>query len=306
VSTTEKKIEAATRTRTPSVKPPKRWGFTDEQLATHPTVYRDDLLKGQTVLVSGGGSGLGRAMAYLFARLGADVMICGRREDMLAATAAGIKQHLGRSIGYKAMTIRDPQMVEDLVKATWDKFGRLDVLVNNGGGQFPQAAIDFTQKGWLAVIDTNLNGSWYMMQSAARQWQAHGRGGSIVSIVANVTRGMPQVAHTCAARAGVIGLTKTLSTEWAPLKIRVNCVSPGSIATDGLNVYPPGAAEEFRYSNPMKTLGDAYDIAQAVVYLSADTGKFITGEVLTVDGGNNQWGDVWPGLKPDYFKLEDR
>ena len=107
-----------------------------------------------------------------------------------------------------------------LVNETWERFGRLDVLVNNGGGQFPQAAVDFSQKGWLAVIDTNLNGSWYMMQAAARQWQKRNTGGSIVSIVANVTRGMPQVAHTCAARAGVIALSKTLSTEWAPLKIR--------------------------------------------------------------------------------------
>lgn len=306
LSTTEKKITAPPRARTASVSPPRRWGFTDEQLATHPTVYRDDLLAGMTFLVSGGGSGLGRAMAYLFARLGANVMICGRREALLEATADGIKRHLGRSVGFKAMTIRDPQMVDELVQHTWDTFGRLDVVVNNGGGQYPQAAIDFTQKGWLAVIDTNLNGSWYMMQSAARQWQQRGTGGSIVNIVANVTRGMPQVAHTCAARAGVIYLSKTLSTEWAELKIRVNCVSPGSIATDGLNVYPPGAADEFKYSNPMKSLGDAYDIAQAVVYLSASTGKFITGEVLTVDGGNNQWGDVWPGLKPDYFKINDR
>jgi NAD(P)-dependent dehydrogenase (short-subunit alcohol dehydrogenase family) len=304
VSTTEKRIEIAARAKDRDVRQQKRWGFTDEQLATHPTVYRDDLLAGKTFLVSGGGSGMGRGMAYLFARLGANVMICGRRQEMLQGTADGIKKYLGKTIALRAMTIRDPQMVDALVQETWDRFGGLDVLVNNGGGQFPQAAVDFSQKGWLAVIDTNLNGSWYMMQAAARQWQKHGVGGSIVSIVANVTRGMPQVAHTCAARAGVIALSKTLSTEWAPLKIRVNCVSPGSIATDGLNVYPPGAAEEFRFSNPMKSLGDVYDIAQAVVYLSAETGKFITGDVLTVDGGNNQWGDVWPGLKPDYFKLD--
>ena len=204
------------------------------------------------------------------------------------------------------MSIRDPDAVASLIEATYARFGRLDTLVNNGGGQFPQAAIDFSVKGWLAVIDTNLNGTWYMMQSAARRWQAEGRPGNIVNIVAMVWRGMPQVAHTCAARAGVIYLSKTVSTEWAPLKIRVNCVASGSIDSAGLNVYERRDAELFKYSNPLHEFGDVLDIAQAVVYLSAPTGKFITGEVLVVDGGNNQFGDVWPAGKPDYYEVPQR
>ena len=284
---------------------PRDWGFTDEQLANHPTVFKPDLLKGKVFLVSGGGSGMGRAMAYLFARLGADVMICGRRSEKLDETAAGIEKLIGRRVATQAMTIREPDQVDALVDATYARFGRLDVVVNNGGGQFPQPAIDFSVKGWLAVIDTNLNGTWYMMQSAAKQWRDRNEPGSIVNIVANVWRGMPQVAHTCAARAGVIYLSKTLSTEWAPLGIRVNCISPGSISTEGLNVYPEAAVEHFAKSNPLRTLGDVYDIAQGVVYLSADTAKFITGEVMVIDGGNAQWGDVWPGGKPDYFRVDD-
>lgn len=284
-------------------RPWKRWGFSDEELAKQPLVFRDDLLAGQVALISGGGSGMGRAMAYVFARLGADVMICGRREEKLQETAAGIAKHVGKDIGYKAMTIRDPDQVSALIDDTWKRFGRLDTLVNNGGGQYPQAAIDFTPKGWNAVIDTNLNGSWYMMQAAAKRWRDAQQPGNIVTIVANVWRGMPQVAHTCAARAGVIYLSKTLSTEWAQYGVRVNCVSPGSIATDGLNVYEPAAAELFKYSNPMHTLGDAIDVAQAVVYLAAPSGKFVTGEVVVVDGGNNQIGDVWPGGTPERFKV---
>lgn len=284
---------------------PRQWGFTDEQLATRPTVFRDNLLAGQVFLVSGGGSGIGRGMAYLLVRLGADVMICGRRAEKLEETAAGIRKHLGRDVGTHAMTIREPDQVEALIDATFARFGRLDTLVNNGGGQFPQAAIDFTPKGWLAVIDTNLNGTWYMMQAAARQWRERGQGGHIVNIVATVWRGMPQVAHTCAARAGVIYLSKTVATEWAPLGVRVNCVAPGAIATDGLNVYPDGVPERFASTNPLKRLGDVYDVAEAVVYVSASSGKFVTGEVVVVDGGHSAWGDTeWPGGKPEYFSVD--
>lgn len=280
-----------------------RWGFTDGELALHPTVYRDDLLQDQVVLISGGGSGIGKAMAFLFARLGAKVVICGRQEAKLSATAAAIKDHCGAAIDHQAMTIRDPEQVHQLLQQTWRRHGRLDHLINNGGGQFPQAAIDFSVKGWNAVIDTNLNGTWHMMQAAARLWRDHDHGGTITNIVANVNRGMPQVAHTCAARAGVIYLSKTLATEWAPLKIRVNCVSPGSIETEGFDVYPDEGSATFADSNPMRRLGDVFDIAEAVVYLVAPSGKFITGEVLTVDGGNQQWGDVWPAGQPDYFKI---
>ena len=283
---------------------PRQWGLTDEELATRPTVFRPDLLAGKVYVVSGGGSGIGRGITYLLARLGGDVMICGRRADKLEETAGGIRKLLGREIATHAMTIRDPEQVEGMIAATFERFGRLDVLVNNSGGQFPQAAIDFSVKGWNAVIDTNLNGTWYMMQAAARQWRDRGQSGNIVNIVATIWRGMPQVAHTCAARAGVIYLSKTVATEWAPLGIRVNCIAPGAIATEGLNVYPDGVPERFATTNPLKRMGDVQDIAEAVVYVAADSGKFVTGEVIVVDGGHSTWGDTeWPGGRPDYFDV---
>jgi citronellol/citronellal dehydrogenase len=283
---------------------PHDWGFADEQLATLETVYRPGLLDGKVFVVSGGGTGIGRGISYLLARLGANVMICGRRQEMLDETAAGIRKHVGREIATHAMTIRDPEQVHRLLAETFERFGRLDTIVNNGGGQFPQNAIDFSVKGWKAVIDTNLSGAWYMMQTAARAWRDRSEAGNIVNIVATVWRGMPQVAHTTAARAGVIYLSKTLATEWAPLNIRVNCVAPGAIATSGLNVYPDGAVDHFAHTNPMKRMGDVQDIAEAVVYLSATSGKFVTGETLVVDGGHTCWGDTeWPGGKPEYFRV---
>ncbi len=279
------------------------YGMTDEQLATQPVVYRGDLLAGKVALISGGGSGLGRAMAFLFSRLGAEVMICSRSEDKLKSTSASIKKLLGRDVPYQAMTIRDPEQVEKFMDSAWQRYGRVDYLVNNAGGQYPQSAIDFSVKGWNAVIDTNLNGTWYMMQAAARHWRDRGEPGCIVNIVANVGRGMPTVAHTCAARAGVIYLSKTVSTEWAPLNIRVNCVSPGAVETEGFRVYTPEVVTRFKDSNPMRRVGDAFDVAQAVVYLCAPSGKFMTGEVVAVDGGQQQWGEFWSAGIPDYFKL---
>jgi citronellol/citronellal dehydrogenase len=280
---------------------PRRYGRTDEELASLPLNFRADLFAGRSVLVSGAGSGIGKATAYWFARLGAKVALTGRKPEKLEATAAGLRA-LGAEVLVCAGSIRSPEDVERVIDETWTAFGALDILVNNAGGQFPQAAIDFSVKGWNAVIDTNLNGTWYMMQAAARKWRDAGRPGSIVNVVTVVWRGMPGVAHTCAARAGVIYLSKTLAIEWAPLGIRVNCVAPGAIATEGMNVYPPEAQASLPKSNLMQRFGEVEDIADAICYLAGPSGGFVTGEVLVVDGGNQVWGDQWTIPRPSYFE----
>ncbi|RMB12109.1 SDR family oxidoreductase [Eilatimonas milleporae] len=287
---------------TPALVTPDYSGMSLENLAKTATVYRSDLLAGQTAVISGGGSGMGRAMAVLYARLGADVVICGRREEKLAEVRDAIKEYVGREISYQALTIRDADAVDDFMRDAFDRHDGIDVLINSAGGQFSQDAIDFSRKGWLAVIDTNLNGTWWMMQSAARLWRERDEPGNIINVVATVERGMPQSAHSCAARAGVIYLSKTVSTEWAPLKIRVNCIAPGAIQSEGVTQYPDEALKDFPLANPMKRFGSVWDIAQGAVYLTADTSNFVTGEVLTIDGGMSQYGWVWPIGKPDYFK----
>jgi citronellol/citronellal dehydrogenase len=282
----------------------KTFGFTDAELLAEPTVFDKTLLQGKTVLVSGAGSGLGRAIALLCGRLGANMVICGRDAKKLDGIQATLKG-LGVQVDSRAMTIRDPEMVNDFITGVFDRHRNLDVLVNNAGGQFPQPAIDYTVKGWNAVIDTNLNGTWYMMQAAARQWRDRKLSGNIVNIVAVVERGLPDLAHTCAARAGVIGLSRTVAVEWAPLEIRVNCVAPGCVETEGFGLYPPEAAWRYQHtSNPMLRAGHPMDVAESVVYLAAPSGKFITGEVIDIDGGQRMWGEFWGHSRPAWAKME--
>ena len=266
------------------------------------TVYRSDLFKGKVALVSGGGSGIGRASALLFARLGATVVICGRTLEKLEKVVA-FAQGKGANMTAMTVNVREPEAVDALYKQIHEKFGRLDYVVNNAGGQFPQNAIDYAPKGWMAVVNNNLNGTWFMMQRAAQYWREQKTPGSIVNIVVVIERGMPGVAHTVAARAGIIGASRTVAVEWAPMGVRVNCVAPGLTATEGLDVYPPEAVKEFPLANPLKRPGTPMEIAESVIYLSASSGSFITGEVLTVDGGGKLWGELWTAGRPDYYAL---
>jgi citronellol/citronellal dehydrogenase len=275
---------------------------TDEELATMPLPFAQDLFAGKTVVVSGAGSGIGRATAHWIARAGGRLVLCGRRVERLESVAHRIRDY-GADALVHPVSIRDANAVAALFDTAWQHFGRIDVLINSAGGQFAQAAIDFSVKGWNAVIDTNLNGTWYMMQSAARRWRDDGLGGAIVNVTAMVTRGMPGVAHTCAARAGVIHLSKTLAIEWAPLGIRINCVAPGVIGSEGMNTYPEEVRRAYPGTNLLKRLGQVEEVATAICYLASPAAAFVNGEVLAVDGGAQLWGDLWTVARPDYFDV---
>jgi citronellol/citronellal dehydrogenase len=279
---------------------PAKAGLTDAQLAVHPTVYAADALKDQVVVVSGGSGGIGRAVAWLFARLGAHVVVTGRNREKLDALVADLA---GRNFKASAgvADIREPDSVDAMFDTIWAAHGRVDGLINCAGGQFPQPAIDFSVKGWNAVIDTNLSGTWFMMQAAAKRWRDHKHAGSIVNIVVVTTHGLYGIAHTVAARSGVIGLSRAVAVEWAPLNIRVNCVAPGVIETEGWNVYSKEARAAYPRSNPMMRAGSPWDVAEACAYLAGPSGRFVTGETLTVDGGGQHWGETWTTGKPGYF-----
>ncbi|MGQ0701489.1 MAG: SDR family NAD(P)-dependent oxidoreductase [Panacagrimonas sp.] len=272
-----------------------------ESLWNTDTVYRTGLFKHKVALICGGGSGIGRATALLFARLGARVVITGRTQEKLDRVVEFALVKGAEMCGFAA-NVREHEQVVQLFEHVEASYGAPDYVVNSAGGHFPQHAIDFSPKGWNAVIANNLNSTWFTMQRAAQRWRDLGRGGSIVNVIVVTERGMPGVAHTVAARAGIIGAVRTVAVEWAPLGIRVNCVAPGLTATEGLDVYPPEGKREFPLANPMKRTGTPMEIAEACVYLSASSGSFITGEVLTVDGGGRLWGEFWTAGRPEWFR----
>lgn len=274
--------------------------LSEETLASRELPFRNDLLTDMVVLITGGGGGIGRTIAWTCARLGAHVIVTGRSQEKLDSIVTSLRK-AGLKADGKTCNIRSHEQVSALFADISETIGSIDILVNNAGGQFPLAAIDISPKGWHAVIETNLTGTWNMMQNAAIAWKNTNHPGSIINIIAVTDRGMPGVAHTCAARAGVEALTKTVAVEWAEFKIRVNSIAPGAIATEGQRVYSDEARARALRSNPMLRFGDACDVADAVIFIGSPMGKFITGEKLDIDGGGKLWGEFWVSDKPDYF-----
>ena len=242
-------------------------------------IYNEELLVGKTALVTGGATGLGRAIALGLSRVGAKVVIVSRQEEVLINAAKEISDEAGREVSYDVVDIRNVESVEQLSH----RHANIDILVNNAGGQFPQKARDFTPNGWRSVIDLNLNGTWNMTQAFGNK-MLEGAGGSICQIIATVGRGIPGIAHSASARAGVLELSRTLAFEWGP-KVRVNCVAPGQFRTDAFDsTYEDGVGDGF-VEQPLPDIGDVSDIANGVIFLVSSAARFITGEILYVDGG---------------------
>ncbi len=254
-----------------------------------------DLLAGRTALVTGGGTGLGRAIALGLSAAGASVVVAARKQDRLRTAADEISAVTGNAVDVDVVDIRDRSSVEALA-------GRhdADILVNNAGGQFPQKARDFSPNGWASVIDLNLNGTWAMTQVFGNQMLDRGSG-SIVQIVAIVGRGIPGIAHSAAARAGVVELSRTLAFEWGP-SVRVNCVAPGAFRTDGWEATYDEQVGNDMSGVPMPYPGRPSDIANAVVFLASPAAAYVTGECLYVDGGHVLHGPISalpPGSYPE-------
>ncbi len=253
------------------------------------SILRRDLFRDQVGIVTGGGSGIGRCIAHELAALGARVVLASRSEEKLRAVAAEIQEDGGRA-DVVVCNIRDEAQVESLIATAVKRHGRLDFLINNGGGQFLSPSESITLKGWSAVVDTNLTGTFLMCREAMRQWMGE-HGGAIVNIVADMFRGMPMMAHSGAARAGVVNLTQTLALEWAQHGIRINAVAPGMILSSGFKNYPEPVQEAMksipREAIPMRRFGTESEVSAAVAFLLSPGAAYITGVTVRVDGASS-------------------
>lgn len=256
------------------------------------SVFRAALFAGQVVVVTGGGSGIGRCVAHELASLGATVALVGRNQDKLAAVQAELQQAgvpEDRVSRHRA-DIRDEAAVKALVAEVLARHGRIDALVNNAGGQYIAPLASIGVKGWQAVLDTNLTGGFLMARECFVQHMAE-HGGSIVNMVADIWGSMPGMGHSGAARAGMVSLTETAAAEWAPHGVRVNAIAPGYIASSGMDHYPPEAAAMLRKipaTVPAGRFGNEAEVSASIVFLLSPAASFISGTVLRVDGARPQ------------------
>ena len=253
---------------------------------TYRSVFRPGLFAGQTVIVTGGGSGIGRCTAHELANLGASVALVGRRIEKLEAVQTEITQAGGQA-SIHACDIRDEPGVKAMIADVIARHGKIDGLVNNAGGQYPQPVKDISLKGWDAVVRSNLTGGFLVAREAFNQSMAS-NGGAIVNIIADIWGGMPTMAHSGAARAGMLSFTETAACEWGHAGVRVNAVAPGFVASSGFDTYGPEMKAKFRSlmkTAPLQRYGTEAEVSSAIVYLLSEGAAYITGSFIRVDGG---------------------
>ncbi|XP_062566225.1 peroxisomal trans-2-enoyl-CoA reductase-like [Saccostrea cucullata] len=271
------------------------------------SVFRPGLFKGKVAIVTGGSTGIGLAITQELLYLGCKVMIASRNAQRLASASDAIKKQIPRDssaeISDIQCNIRKEDQVQKMISETLSKFGKIDFLVNNGGGQFPGPASSFSLKGWNAVIETNLTGTFLCCREVYNQWMGE-HGGVIINIIADMWKGFPGMSHTGAARSAVDNLTKSLSLEWAASGVRVNAVAPGSSIYSETAAANYGDKDIFNHAIPhipAKRLGTTAEISAAVCFLLSPAAAFISGETLKVDGAASLYGTTWQ--IPDHKNL---
>jgi citronellol/citronellal dehydrogenase len=250
------------------------------------SVFRPDLFADQTIIVTGGGSGIGRCTAHELASLGAHTVLIGRKQEKLERVEAEIVEDGGEA-SWWTCDIRDEDRVNEVVDEIAEERGQIHALVNNAGGQFASPIVAINKKGWEAVVSTNLTGG-FLMSKAVYEASMSDEGGAIVNIVADMWNGMPGMAHSGAARAGMSNFTKTAAVEWAGSGVRVNAVAPGWVASSGMDTYPDyvkATIPKLKDSVPLKRLATEAEVSAAICFLLCPAAAFVTGITMAVDGG---------------------
>ena len=276
-------------------------------------MFLPDLLQGKRILITGGGTGLGKSMAARFLELGAEVAICGRREEILKTAAAELDKTSSGRGSWRKLDIRDPEAVEAVIESLW-RAGPLDALVNNAAGNILARAEDLSHRAVDAVIGTVLHGAAYMTLACGRRWIGEGRAGTVLSIVTTYAwTGSAYVVPSAMAKAGVLAMTQSLAVEWGPKNIRLNAIAPGPFPTEGAwqRLVPRKDLEQAWLKRiPLGRFGRHDELTDLAAYLISDRSGYITGEVVTIDGGEwlkgaGQFGmaevltdEDWIALKP--------
>jgi NAD(P)-dependent dehydrogenase (short-subunit alcohol dehydrogenase family) len=252
-------------------------------------VFQADLLQDKVILVTGGGTGLGRAMGERFLELGAKVAICGRRQEVAEQAAADMARRSGGETFATRCDVRQPEQVEALMEAIIQRFGRIDVLVNNAAGNFISPTERLSTRAVDAVLGIVLHGTFYCILALGKRWLEQGQSGTMLNIVTTYAwTGSGYVVPSAAAKAGVLALTRSLAVEWGPYGIRQVAIAPGPFPTEGAwtRLMPrPDLQERFLHNNPLRRVGQMAELTNLAAYLISDAAGYINGEVVTIDGG---------------------
>ena len=269
---------------------------------SHHGALRDDALMGRVVLVTGGGTGIGRATALACARAGADLVVCGRRAgplDEVAALVGSLEGQRGKCLTV-VCDVREPDQVVGLVDRALSTFGRVDVLVHCAGGQFLAPAEQISVNGWRAVHRLGVEAAWSVTREVAVRSMIPNRSGLIVFVAFSPQRGIAGMAHAAAARAAVCNLAAGLALEWSRYGLRSVAVAAGTILTDGLRAhYPKSAIDEWTHGVPLGRLGTPDEVGEVVAFLATPAAAYVTGTTVVVDGGADAWGAGRPAPLPD-------
>lgn len=251
-------------------------------------MFKEGLLKGKRILITGGGTGLGKEIAARYLQLGADLWIAGRRGAVLEACSRELTSKHGGSVKTHSVDIRDAAAVDAMIQRIWDEDGPLTGLVNNAAGNFISPTKDLTPNGFNAIANIVFHGTFYVTQAVGKRWIAGGHKGSVVSILVTwVHTGSPYVVPSAMSKAGLHVMTKSLAVEWGRFGIRLNAIAPGAFPTEGASkrLRPGGGFEDGAKMNPMRRVGKMEELQNLATFLMADGCEWLTGETVAVDGG---------------------